>query len=273
MDYRTIEQLAEQGFLFSPTSMGKTRSDQTGWPDIAASDFSTLRQWIADGSNLVSVAKHGHGFAIDIDDIAKAVAKGFDLTWLDGYYLVDTPSGGLHAHGLQDAGSEAMGNLVVVHEAKGDKTSPKVVEVKLNRQSVAAPTAVRRNQPRKIDGEYLPRGAVQQVKRGLCPEFTAWLAANAEQPKAPTKSSASKVAFHPDFGLCEFLEHHDCTEDQRYLSEGALWLVVETCPLCGKDARTTTGLGGVTKFVFGGRGFGFIVSFRQGCMKWGVQGW
>jgi hypothetical protein len=34
--------------------------------------------------------------------------------------------------------------------------------------------------------------------------------------------------------------------------------VVETCPLCGKDAKQTTGLGGVTKFVFGGRSFGFI---------------
>ncbi len=258
MDYTTIKQLAEQGFLFSPTSTGMTRSDQTGWPEMATSERSILRQWIADGFNLVSVASHGHGFAIDIDDIAKAVAKGFDLAWLDGYYLVDTPSGGLHAHGLHTAETVSMGNLVVVHDVKGEKTSPKIVEAKLNRQSVAAPTAVRLNQPKKRDGEYRPRGPVVQVKHGLCPEFTSWLAANAEERTHSHVHSAAIREFHPNFDLCDFLEHHDCTEDQRYLSEGALWLVVETCPLCGKDAKNTTGLGGVTKFVFGGRAFGFI---------------
>ena len=33
MDYNFIKQLAEQGFLFSPTSMGMTRSDRTAWQD------------------------------------------------------------------------------------------------------------------------------------------------------------------------------------------------------------------------------------------------
>ena len=35
MDYIPIEKLAEQGFLFSPTSMGMTRSDRTEWQNIA----------------------------------------------------------------------------------------------------------------------------------------------------------------------------------------------------------------------------------------------
>jgi putative DNA primase/helicase len=258
MDYKTIKQLAEQGFLFSPATMGMTRSDRTGWPEMATNDQPTLEEWIADGLNLVSVAKGGHGFFIDIDDIASAVAKGLDLAWLDGYYLVDTPSGGLHAHGLHSPETEAMGNLVVIYEVKGDKNSKKIVEFKLGNQSVAAPTAIRLNQPKKVDGEYRPRGPVEQVKRGLCPEFTAWLAANPDEPKAPSRYSAAIAEFHPDFDFCDFLEHHDCTEDQRYPFEGALWLVVESCPLCGKDARNTTGKGGVTKLVFGGRGFGFI---------------
>ena len=258
MDYKLIKQLAEQGFLFSPTSMGMTRSNRTGWQDIATNDPSTLRQWIADGLNLVSVAKRGHGFLIDIDDILAAIAKGFQMAWIDGYYVVDTPSGGLHAHGLHVPETESMGNLVFVREIRGDKESKKIVELKLHNQSVAAPTAIRLNQPKKVDGEYLPRGPVGEVKRGLCPEFIAWLVENREEP-SPTRSHSNlDVDFHPSFDADEFLEHHDCTEDKRYESDGALWIVVETCPLCGKDARQTTGLGGVTKFVFGGRGFGFV---------------
>ena len=77
MDFISIKKLAEQGFLFSPTSMGMTRSDRTGWQDIATNDQPTLKVWIADSLNLVSVAKRGHGFNIDIDDVQAATAKGF----------------------------------------------------------------------------------------------------------------------------------------------------------------------------------------------------
>jgi hypothetical protein len=139
MDFTYIKKLAEQGFLFSPTSMGMARSDRTGWHDIATNDPSALREWIADGLNLASIAKRGHGFIIDIDDIASAVAKGFDLAWLDGYFLVDSPSGGLHAHGLHAARTEAMGNLVVIYEVKGDKNSKKIVELASKNPYVRSP--------------------------------------------------------------------------------------------------------------------------------------
>ncbi|MGB7264851.1 MAG: hypothetical protein WBC92_05025, partial [Terracidiphilus sp.] len=119
-------------------------------------------------------------------------------------------------------------------------------------------TAIRLNQPKKVDGEYLPRGPVGRVKQGICPELASWLAANREEPKPSPAYSASTNKLHPSFDTDEFLEHHDCTEDKRYWSDGSLWIVVETCPLCGKDAKQTTGLGGVTKFAFGGHSFGFI---------------
>ncbi len=288
MDYNLIKQLAEQGFVFAPTAMGMTRSNRTEWQNIATNDLPTLHQWIAERLNLVSVAKRGHGFLIDIDDIASAVAKGFDMAWLDGYFLVGTPSGGLHAHGLHTADTEAMGNLVIVREVKGDKETEKIVELKLHNQSVAAPTAIRVNQPKKVDGEYVPSGPVGEVKRGLFPEFAAWLVENRDEPKPSYSHSDATADFHPSFEISDFLEHHDCTEDKRYQSDGSLWIVVETCPLCGKDAKQTTGLGGVTKFAFGGHSFGFIchacgvdtrvefeqkmaVSFRQGCVVAGTD--
>jgi putative DNA primase/helicase len=258
MDYKLIKQLAEQGFLFSPTSMGMTYSKRLGWQDIATDDLSALRQWIADGLNLVSVAKRGNGFLIDIDDIEAAVAKGFDLAWLDGYFLVDSPSGGLHAHGLHSSQTEEMGNLVVVHETKGDKTSKKIVELKFHNQSVAAPTAIRLQQPKKVDGEYTPRGPVSEVRRGLSRELAAWLLENGGQISPKRKNDAGNLRFHPSFDLEEFLCHQDCTEDKTYKDDGSLWVVVEICPLCDKEAKDTTAKGGVTKFVFGGRSFGFI---------------
>jgi hypothetical protein len=45
---------------------------------------------------------------------------------LHGYYRVDTPSGGTHVHGLHDATTEGLGNLLVVYGVKGDKSSGKI---------------------------------------------------------------------------------------------------------------------------------------------------
>jgi hypothetical protein len=258
MDYKLIKQLAEQGFLFAPTAMGMTYSKRTGWPDMASNDLPTLQQWIVDGLNLVSVAKRGRGFNIDIDDIQAAAGKGFQSSWLDGLYLVDTPSGGLHAYGLHSPGTDALGTLVVVYAIKGDKTSKKIVELKLHNQSVAAPTAFRLDQPKKVDGVYTPRGPVVNLTHGLCPEFLTWLQEQGEEQTPATTTTRRKMNFHPSFELDEFLGHHQCTEDKSEEYDGALWVVVETCPICDKDAKYTTCKGGVTKFIFGGRSYGFV---------------
>ena len=48
--------------------MGMTRSERTGWPELATSYkkpfFSTFGK-----QHFVAVAKHGHGFNVDIDDL------------------------------------------------------------------------------------------------------------------------------------------------------------------------------------------------------------
>jgi hypothetical protein len=123
MDYEPIKKLAEQGFVFAPTAMGKTYSNRTGWPDMASNDLPILHQWIVDGLNLVSVAKRGHGFNTDIDDIEAAIAKGFDPAWLDGYYLVDTPSRGLHSYPTPISLSATMMMVFPTLAASGKKPS------------------------------------------------------------------------------------------------------------------------------------------------------
>ena len=258
MDFSIISKMAGAGFLFAPASMGMTRSDRLGWQDIATNDRATLRQWVSVGDNLVAVAKHGHGFAVDADDTAALKAMGFDFGWLDGCYLVDTPGGGLHAHGLNDAGTEALGSLAVVHADKGNTKSRKVLELKLHNQSVAAPSAIRLRQWGKKDGEYVPRGDFDGAREGLPPAMLEWIREHAERPRPPSEGGRTPFGFHPDFDLEEFLENEGCAERQSGWAEGSLHVEVECCPHCGKEARESTLAAGVTKFIFSGTGYGFI---------------
>lgn len=258
MELPEIYKLADAGFVFAPTAMGMTRSDRDGWPQLATKDKESLRQWVAEGCNLVSVARHGTGFVLDLDDVPALKSKGFDLAWLDGYYVVDTPSGGLHAYGLHDAETEALGNLVVVHAEKGNSQSRKILELKLHNQSVAAPTAIRLHQPGKADGEYLPRGEFHGARKGLPAPLLAWIKEHAGEPKAAAKGGKTPFEFHPDFELEELLENEECSEKQSGWIDGSFHVEVESCPHCGKEARESTLAAAVTKLIFSGTGYGFI---------------
>ena len=127
------------------------------WQNLATNDKPTLKSWLEQGFSLVAVAKHGHQFMVDIDDEKTCLNLGFKREWLNGYFITDTPSGGQHAYGLHDAGTESLGNLVIVRWIRNESKSPKILELKLNNQSVAAPTAYRIGQPKKKDGIYKPR--------------------------------------------------------------------------------------------------------------------
>jgi len=258
MDYPTISKLADAGYIFAPTSMGMTRSDRDGWPDLATNDKQALKQWVGEGCNLVSVARHGAGYMLDVDDVPAVKAMGFDLAWLDGYYVVDTPSGGLHAYGLHDAETEALGNLAVVRAEKGNSQSRKILELKLHNQSVAAPTAIRLHQPGKKDGEYLPRGEFHGARKGLPAPMLAWIKEHAGEPKAAARGGNTRFELHPDFELEELLENEGCTEKQSGWVDGSFHVEVESCPHCCKEARESTLAAAVTKLIFSGTGYGFI---------------
>jgi putative DNA primase/helicase len=256
MEYTIISTLADFGFLFAPASKGMTRSNWDGWPGLATSNKSTLAKWVQDGNNLVAVAKHGFNFSIDIDDVQTCLEQGFKLEWLDGYLLVDTPSGGIHVHGLQTADMELLGTNVNVHLEKDDKNSKKILELKLHNHTVAAPTAIRLHQKGKVDGEYKPHAMPATIKQGLCPELLEWMKANAEISKPATKKGESKIEFHPDFDRDDYLERHNCTEQQSGMYQGAFHVVVDECPVCGKKANDSTLAAGASKFIFGGDGKG-----------------
>ena len=258
LDFTEIAQLAEQGMLFIGCQMGMSSSRWLNWQDRAISHKPALRDWINDGNSLVTVAKRGHSFVADIDDPAACERLGFKREWLEGYYAVDTPSGGEHHHGLHDATTETLGNVINVYRVRGDKKSGKILEVKLHNQSVAAPTAKRYADEKKCAGVYEPCKRGAKMRRGIDPEMLAWLEEHGESSKPQEASCATRLDFHPQHDRERFLENHDCTEDRSGMVDGVLHVVVECCPICGKEARDSTVAAGITKFIFGGYSFGFV---------------
>src|ERR1700722_15510283 len=119
LDISEIAQLADQGMIFIGCRMGMSSSRWGDWQDRATHNKLMLLDWLKDGYSLVTVAKRGHSFVLDIDDLGACEAAGFKQEWLDDYYAVDTPSGGTHHHGLHDLTTEGLGNLVVVYRVKG----------------------------------------------------------------------------------------------------------------------------------------------------------
>jgi len=246
--------------MFVGTRAGMTRSNWTGWQDQATTSQSLLLEWLKDGYSLVTVAKRGHSFAFDLDDPAECERRGFKREWLEGYYAVDTPSGGEHHHGLHDASTEGLGNLINVYRVKGDKGSGKILELKLHNQSVAAPTAKRIGQEKKRDGVYKPRMLSSKLKRGIHPELLAWLKEWGEMTKPRENSGAAsgRIEFHHDFGLGDFLDHNGCAEQHSGMVDGALHVEVEACPHCDKESPKSTIRAAIAKFIFGGNGYGFV---------------
>lgn len=244
-----ILDMIEDGFCFAPTSPGMTRSDYSHWQKAIPSK-DLVESWLDDGESLVFVAKRGHGFVIDIDDPDALIAKGFNPGWLKGYFRVATPSGGIHVYGLADAVTDAMPGIVLVFEEKGNRDSKKIFELKIHAQSTAAPSAERKGQKNKCDGEYkpgrhfLPKG----TKRGLPPELLEWLKANAEtteqvvKPKPPWE-------FHPEWDEAEFAENEGCTIAWADWIDDAYHIVAEACPHCGRK-NTSTPRAAKAKLIF-----------------------
>jgi hypothetical protein len=258
LDFSEIEHLADQRMIFVGCQLGMSSSRWGDWQNLATGNKLTLIDWLKDGHSFVTVAKRGHSFVLDLDDPDACEARGLKPEWLDGYYCVDTPSGGTHHHGLHDAETDGLGNLIDVYRVKGDRSSGKILELKLHNQSVAAPTAERFADGKKCGGVYKPRVPGSMMRIGIAPELLAWIKANGETPKVYQKSEATRTDFHPDFSMEDFLESNDCCENKTGVVGGVLHVVVDDCPLCRKEARKSTLAAGITKFIFSGQGYGFV---------------
>lgn len=258
LDFDLIAEMADAGFQFVGTTMGWTRSDLNDWPELATSDKKRIKNWLNQGLSLVSVANRGHAFSLDFDNLKACLAKGFKLEWIDDYFIADSPSGGIHAHGLADDVTDGLPGIIAVYEVKDDASTPKIFEFKLHHQSVAAPTAPRIGQRKKADGIYKPRKWHGIPRKGVDPEFLIWLESVTTIKKKQVKGKPKETDFHPEFEMNDFIENEECVEFASGYLDGVWTVVVEECPHCGREADKSTLAHGVTKFFFSAPSYGFI---------------
>ena len=208
---------------------------------------------------LVAVAKRGHAAILDIDDKTACLAMGLKPEWLEGGFGVATPSGGEHWYFRHDESLAGLRSVVNVHAVKGGRNSKKVLELKIDRCSVAAPTATRAGQPGKADGAYMPITALNGRLPTIHPDLLAWILEHAEATKEHFRAKAdADWNFHPAFSAERFCDDKHCSEHlSGMLDEHTFVIVPAECPVCGHIHNGSTLAAGVTKFFFSGRSYGF----------------
>jgi hypothetical protein len=250
--------LAGQGFYFYPMQQGTTHG-KTGWNVDATDDREKVRGWVDGGEQLVCVAKRGKCAILDIDDLSACEALGFEESWLEGMYRVQSPSGAGHLHTYfpYDPALDALPEraVVVVRDAEGKP----IAEMKLHNATMAAPGSFRYDpQGRKAEGAYLPLAEQGAEPCRHAAKLVAWLLAHSKESKPSFQDRKLPWKFHPDFKVEELLENEGCTEKQSGWVEETFHVEVESCPHCGRVARESTLAAGVTKLLFSGTGYGFV---------------
>ena len=252
--------LARRGFHFSPARLGATHGN-TGWPVDATTDPEKITDWLSDaGTQLVMVAKFGQCAALDIDDWTGCIDSGFDPTWIEGMLKVRTPSGGFHIYLPWHA---AFDGFKGTKEDAYDTTGHLIAELKHDRCTVTAPGGFRSADEKHCEGFYMPVGG-KVIPCTNAPAVAEWLRVHAKKkPKAEYRGTKEEWKFHPDFETADFLDGNksslvDGDASEGY-HEGSYDLVLAECPLCDKLARpNSTQTNFLTKFKFGGTGYGFI---------------
>ena len=265
---KRAQKLTQMGIAIVPTYPGYRGAAFDDWNNQATTDINKISEWIEKGyflsskgvlhkvtpdHNWVCVAQSGGVGCLDIDNLEECQRIGMPAL-PEGVFITDTPSGGLHVPFVQTDDSRVLGNQRNVFEPNpaNPKKPKKIFEFKGHNAAWCGPW-----QYREDGGCYKPRDSKAPIMGALPAEHIAWIAANSERHSEYKSKGTYK--FHPTAFTTEvFLEHNYCSEDKSYNENGSLWIVVESCPLCGKDAKKTTGLGGVTKFVFGGNSYGFV---------------
>jgi hypothetical protein len=184
------------GINVVPGYCGEKFSRIPGWPALATTNDMRLVEWNDkdESYNVIAVSKRGATCSIDIDDplVIDKLPQPLPDT-----LLVDTPSGGLHAHFLATPASDKLGNCNIlrigdycVPDKDGDLTT--LLELKVHDLTVAAPGSFN-----AAEVQYKPRTPYPE---SLLP-FPEWLADFfAEHRHVPMIGSGGTYRkVHPDF--------------------------------------------------------------------------
>jgi P4 family phage/plasmid primase-like protien len=256
------KRLTSFGIAIVPTYPGFRGAAFDRWTTDATTRMEQVENWIANGyylnekkgihpidpaHNWICVAKFEGVGGLDIDDYQACLDAGMPPL-PEGIFIVDTPRGtGMHVPFIQTDETRKLGSVRNVKI--GDSRKP-IFEMKGHNQAWCAPW-----QWRDDGGYYKPRDSKAPLMVGIPADIVKWIGDHSRPQTEFTSKGSYK--FHPSFELGDFLEHYDCTEQSSYEEDGTLWVVVESCPLCGKE-KNAKGRSGLTKFIFGGTNFGFV---------------
>ena len=204
MNLQEILKQAERGVHQAPTLAGYRHPKIVGWKDLATTSPNKISEMAVNGysgCNWVSVAKDGFACIIDIDDVEYAKSIGMPIPW--DTFMVNTPSGGLHAYMWHTEESVELGNTNII----GPDGSP-AVEFKANNLTCASPGVLRSD--KEPHGYYAPanENEIQPISKGLV-EF---LRTHGKQKKQYA-ARASKREFHPSYELEDEIEHYELVDD------------------------------------------------------------
>ena len=261
--YKRAKRLTGMGIYIVPAYPGDNQSFFDNSTELATRSMSTVDEWINKGYplrkgphlltgdyNWVCIAKSDGVGCLDVDDPEKCKALGMPALPED-VFIVDTAGGkGLHVPFVHTDETRALGSVRNVYEDPTVKKSP-IFEFKGHNQPWCGPWQMRRD-----GGVYKPRNGAAPLMVGNPPVLIAWLIEHSKSPAPRQKAVPWK--FYDDEALAHFLEHYNVVEAQSYEEEGSLWVVVEECPLCGRNSHKGTGKAARCKFIFGGSGYGFV---------------
>jgi hypothetical protein len=263
------QKLIRMGIAIVPTYPGCRAPLFEDWQNLATTDVCKFEEWmnlgyplpdglhaVTEDHNIICVARKDGVQCFDVDDYEACLDLGMPPL-PNSVFQVDTPSGGLHVPVNSTPATADLGNLNV-HENKFNTNTKKILEFKAHNSAWCAPS-----QTRDDGGRYKPRDSrariLGQEQTEYISELVQWIKDHSVQKRAYERRTGSVDAkFHPSFSSEEFLDRQGLEEHDSGTVDGAFHLVPDSCPLCGKEARDTTLAGAVTKFIFGGHGYGFI---------------
>lgn len=224
MNLQEILKQAERGVHQAPTLAGYRHPYIKGWKELATTSPDKIREMASNGysgCNWVSVAKDGFACIIDIDDIEYAKSIGMPIPW--DTFMVNTPSGGLHAYMWHADESVKLGNTNII----GPDGSP-AVEFKANNLTCASPGVLRSD--KEPHGYYAPANGneIQPISK----ELVEFLRTHGRQKKQYA-ARASKREFHPSYELEDEIEHQgwSMTGEDKIGSDKVRYIEFAVCPI------------------------------------------
>jgi hypothetical protein len=230
--------LTGRGIPVVPVEPGQKRCTIPGWPSLATTDLSKLKQWADSEMNSAAVATPDGVCILDCDqpDLLERI-EGATRQKIPTTLVVKSAGRGCpHVYFKQTERSRKLGN----------RKAADLFDFKGDRSYVVGP------------GSKLENGRTYDIVNDApiadCPDWLVdWVEKNSDRPKSNGRADGPAVV--EDFDIDDFLGHYGLDYEQV-----GDWFVTDVCPIAGYKHEQSSNTG----FFFDGEHLGFHC-FASGC--------